>query len=428
MSPLDDLFRDGLGERKPDVPADLWKKIAAKKAPAGEQLDRLFAEGLGERQAAVPAGMWARIVAARRGVGYRAYAAALLLLLLTVAVGSLWYQRGATPQGSETPPLSTELAGGAQEQSIIAGALPADGTGTRSAGGGESIIPLSVEKEGKTSTGAARSKAAGALPDRPIEELDAPNRRLEVPSAAATIAALPLLPLEITERDPGIGPVRARDNDPLRASGRNRLSGEVLFGAAYANQSFGSRGGEAQRLRDLREVSEFPEVSYQFTARLRYRLHGRLHLLTGLTYAELRNQIEYERTNATGKELVRSNNRIRMLEVPLLASLELPGRRLRLNLNAGPVVHLTTGVSGQYLDPDSVVPLELNADGLYRRDPGLGWTASLTTTYLIGKQRTTQLLLEPFFKHYPRSFTGGDAALSERYWVAGLQLGLRKPL
>ena len=32
MSELDQLFRDGLGNRKPEVPADLWKKIKANKA------------------------------------------------------------------------------------------------------------------------------------------------------------------------------------------------------------------------------------------------------------------------------------------------------------------------------------------------------------------------------------------------------------
>lgn len=439
MSNIDDLFRDGLGERKPDVPADLWRKIAASKTPVGEQLDRLFADGLGERQAPVPAGMWARIVAARRPVGYWNYALALLLLLITA--GSLtWYwnaeSTGAGPQVQSALEAGDEASTAAAESER----RELDGAAT----GGE-------RSEGKwAATGTERPEVEWATPAQRSEVFadrvrvsseavvsNSPDRVFDARregeaigsegiTAVKSIASLPISPLTIHDSHPEAGPIELTAERTFRRSHHHRLQGEILLGAAYANQSFGLQREGSQRLRDLREVSEFPEISFQITARVRYRLRGHLHLLTGLTYTELRNRIEYDRMLPTGAELVRSSNRIRMLEVPLLASLELPGRRLRLNLNAGPVINLTTGVSGIYLDPNSVTPLDLRDSGHYRRGVGIGWTASLTTSYPIGKQRTTQLLLEPFFKHYPQSFTTTEAPLSERYWVAGLQLGLRR--
>jgi hypothetical protein len=236
------------------------------------------------------------------------------------------------------------------------------------------------------------------------------------------------LPLDDSANLPDAGPVRDLTSRPFTGSGRHRFSAELIGGVAYADQQFGLRQQSARPLRSLREVSEFPEVSLQFSARLRYHLAGRWKLLGGLTYQAIRNQFEYELPGSLGRQLLRSTNHVHLFEVPLLASYELPGRRLRLAINAGPVVNLYTGVGGQFLDPNSATPLKLGDGGQYRRHTGLGWTASLTTTYTVGRQRTTQLLLEPFFKHYPSSLTEPSAALTERYWVAGLQVGLRKSL
>ncbi len=51
---------------------------------------------------------------------------------------------------------------------------------------------------------------------------------------------------------------------------------------------------------------------------------------------------------------------------------------------------------------------------------------SLSTTYVIGKKQPFVLLVEPFFKAYPGSYTRKGAPLKETYWAAGLQLGVRK--
>ncbi|MBB4080391.1 hypothetical protein GGR28_003025 [Lewinella aquimaris] len=433
MSQLDDLFREGLGDRRPDVPQDMWQRIAANKAPVptGEQLDRLFADALAERKAAVPAGMWARIVAARKTVNYRLYAAALLLLLLA-AGGLTYYVTGAGTQEQGTLAMTPTSFPVAVPDNASAGPdrdLKASTSGTPSAvlntanGAQTATTYLNTERAGVEADPSGPVAASASISPTTAPPTEQARRTATLANA---IAVLPTNPIPTRPRLPAAGPIALSEGNSFRGSGRRRLQVEVLAGAAYANQSFRLREEGSQGLRDAREVSEFPEVSFQVSARLNYRLRNRLHLVTGLTYAELRNRFEYERAIRSGQELMHSSNRIRMLEVPLLASYQLPGRRFHLSVNAGPLVNVMTGVSGKFLDPGSVVPRDLSDAGDYRSNVGLGWTASLTTTYLVGKQGTTQLLLEPFFKHYPTSFTTSDAGLSERYWVAGLQLGLRK--
>ncbi len=423
MSELDQLFRDGLGNRKPEVPADLWKKIKANKAtiPEGEALDQLFATTLANRQAAVPRGMWARIVAARRPAALRRYAAVALLFLFALAGGSyLVYDSltAAATQGGRATQVQTD--------GTAAIVPPASPTQDRA------ILSDTADLRATSGTTATASAPVQSFTSPSTEESvnSVPPRSDFRPQQLATVAisTLPPEPLLLAPLLLTLGPINATPEGGFRASGRQRFQGELVLGAAYAHQRFGLQAEGSQAQRELREVSEFPEVSYQLSARLRYRLGGAWRLVTGLTYTELRNQFEYESMLQGNDRLLRSNNRLRLLEVPLLASYELPGRRLRVGINAGPLLHYTAGVSGHYLDPASARPRELATAEQYRRQLGLGWTTSLTTTYPIGKQRSLELLVEPFFKQYTGSFTAPDAALSEHYWMGGLQVGLRKQL
>ena len=413
MTELDDLFRDGLGDRRADVPQNLWNQINARRAavPDGEELDRLFAAKLAPRQAPVPAAMWDRILAARRSVPLRRYAALLLLLLVFGAGGIFW----ARAQDESIVP--TEIAPPKVRPEPTA--APAVAT----------VPPAAVE---------ASPSVASVAPDRPVvpapvaasavpviataRRTASATRGLDLPSPAyvTSLGTAPTLSERAGLVSPGPAPFR-------RALGE-RLRGEVLLGAAYAHQRFGLNAESNRDLRNAREVSEFPQLSYQVTARIQYLWRPRMRILAGLTYLDIRNQLEYEKTVGGRKDLLRSSNHLRLLEVPVLGSYVVSGKRLRLSVNAGPVLNVLTAVDGRYLDPDFAEPQPLDGSAGYRSNVGLGWTLSLTTTYPLGKRGNTLLLLEPFFKTYPRSFTTANAPLREKYWLAGLQLGLRKSL
>ena len=427
MKDLDELFRGGLGDRKPEVSQDLWNKINARRreTPTEEEIDQLFAAKLAQRQPAVPAGMWQRILRARKRSPFLRYAALALLLvglstwLFVAGTQENAAQQTATALTTDTHQPPTPLA----DRGAVSSPSSSEQRAAASA--------LSARGEGAPERGGVSTRQRATVEEAPVFE----KSRIPVgpspfdPLATSAVNALPPAApygVESTETLDLPSPTAPLDGRRFRRSGGNRLQLEFLAGAAYAHQSFGNAADEARELRNMREVSEFPQLSYQFSARLQYRLRPRWRLLTGLTFVDIRNQLEYETNGNVQKELIRSNNHLRMLEVPVLASYVVSGRRLRLNVNAGPVINLLTAVNGQYIHPAFAQPQSLTEGAGYRSNVGLGWTASLTTTYLVGKDHTTQLLLEPFFKTYPASFTNGDAPLSEHYWLAGLQLGLRK--
>lgn len=448
MSQLDDLFRDGLGARKADVPntGDLWARInAAKGAPLsdGEALDTTFRNGLRDRQAAVPAGMWQRIAAARgRRPLARWFAAAAALLLLLTAGGIGYQMMGDTPHPgfrTETVAADHEVAvapdttdDSAATDNMVVDGEPTVTTKAPPFTGTSVTYPSSNDRQSATPVAPPVNEiispvsAANPLPETSTSlsaAVDGTERLRNLATLPLDKKAITSLPLEEVLPETTFVPGKFKSTSALRG-----VQTELLFGVSYAQQEFSFDDPATSALREVRQVSEFPKAGYQITLRSTYRFTNRLRILGGLTYAEIRNELDYN-TIVNGQSVrLSTNNHIRMLEAPLLVGYTVPGRRLNVTINAGPVVNLTTAVRGRFLDPDSPQPLDLNTDGNFRSNIGVGFTASLTTAYQIGKKRPFTLLIEPFFKAYPTSFTVRDAPLKENYWVAGLQFGVQKSL
>jgi hypothetical protein len=477
MNPIDDLFRDGLGGRKDDLPKDMWQRIQAGKptaAPEGAELDGLFSDKLRDRRAPLPAGMWAKIMAARKPAGLilRGRIAALLVLLLLAAAFLFWPESNqdkpriepaapavqaeqeavaeniasTSPEATlESTPSTDDTAG---ENAVVADAivLPSGSSETkeqRESSVGETL-PEVVEVSNEE---VFKEEVREDLPNATVAEADglvtpedptanAPEQLETVGTDRVVQAASPRL--ELSQRMLLDNPVqlpklrrsqrpRPREGGAFQAS-PSGVQMELLFGVAYANQMFSIRDQVNRPLLDAREVSEFPETSYQVTARATWKLKERVYLLGGLTYAEVRNQLEYDQFINGVQTLVKTNNSIRLLEAPLLVGFSVPGRRMRVSLNVGPVINLTTSARGRFISPDAPGLQDLAVDADYRNNVGIGWMSSITTAYQIGKERPFTLLVEPFFKYYPSAFTTPSAALQEKYWVAGLQLGVRKSL
>lgn len=477
MNPIDDLFRDGLGGRKGVLPQDMWQRIQAGKpaaAPEGAELDALFSDKLKDRRAALPAGMWARIMAARKPASpviTRTRVATLLALLLIAAAFLFWpgesqetpaidpaaptapaareaianQDTEAQPESAVVSAESPETTSGEGASSTVSAAVTASASGaaTDDLNTFEGEVPVASipvetdETEGISGllTNASITEATtGTAPEKLTETTSAivedytVDRSVQAASPSLELAELMLLdnPTELPKLKRSQRP-RPRAGGAFRAS-PSGVQMELLFGVAYANQMFSIRDESNRSLLDAREVSEFPETSYQVTARATWQLKERIYLLGGLTYAEVRNQLEYDQFVNGVQTLVKTNNSIRLLEAPLLVGFSIPGRRMRVSLNVGPVVNLTTSARGRFISPDAPGLQDLSVDANYRSNVGIGWMSSITTAYQIGKERPFTLLVEPFFKYYPGAFTAPSAALQEKYWVAGLQLGVRKSL
>ncbi|NJC26618.1 PorT family protein [Neolewinella antarctica] len=448
MKHIDDLFRDGLSGRKGDVPADLWAKIQAARpaVPAGEALDQKFSDALRDREAPVPIGMWGRIVAARALPRKRALYALASLALLLLMGGFLYLNQGQAPvTPAATAPAvaqvdpardlqlaTTERTSTSEAVGIDQGALS-----ERPAPSANATAARNTSNNLARNAG-AESSGTQTLPGAPVgmsaSEAATPPPTLMNERNTAVTSPLPsivnFLPVTTTlpkERKQKFRLQPTKGTSFSRAP-RHRSQTEMLFGGAYANQVLTASTPEDRALLSARENSEFPEVSYQITLRQSYRFTDRIVLRGGLTYVDVRNQLDYEEIVDNELVFTSRNNHLRMLEVPVLAGLTIPGKRLSVSINAGPVFNLTTAVQGSYLDPDTPEPIDLRESGNYRTYTGVGYMTSLTTTYAIGKKEPFVLVLEPFFKHYPGSFTRPGARIQESYWLAGLQLGIRKGL
>lgn len=455
MNPIDDLFRDGLGGRKPEVSSDLWAKIKANKAPLppkGEEIDYFFKDKLADRVGQVPAGMWKRIAAARGRrflpwkMAFRAAAAILVLFLGYLALTNLPQAANSDTYAEATPTTSiaepatnpkTELPSkAATDFGPEVGFKPGEEATTIKAADftAKATTPLpsalDLQNNSRAKRPASPAAASAVREQNPaVEETVRPTTRpfreeIFLPTAVNSLAIQQLpTPALLPEPKRHYRP-KAAKGGTFRVAPRHRARTELLFGVSYANQSFQVNAADATSLLNAREVSEFPEAGYQITLRQTHRFTERFHFMGGLTYAEIRNQFDYPLIGS-GRDL-KINNQIRMLEAPLLFGYSLPGKRLKVSLNAGPVVNLTTATRGIFLHPDFPTPLDLAEEGNYRRNVGMGFMTSLTTTYPIGNKEPFILVLEPFFKSYFSSFTQAGAPLAEKYWVAGIQLGVRK--
>lgn len=430
MSHIDDLFRDGLGKREapPSDTDKLWSRIQAARtegASAHVALDEAFRKGLRDRTASVPPDMWRRIVRARtlRPVFRWVSAAAVLLLLLAAGIG---FQQMTKDSATVAGNMAVATAAPLQPSLVASDHQEREGRPSPAAVAAAPSAPGAQQTSGRSVPPAAEASDSGpaAGSGLPATAAVAPAAQRKASMAVLALPSRPAAPLATERELPATAPLGSTAFHP-RPRG---IQTELLFGISYARQEFHLQSPEAADLRTLREFSEFPEFGYQITLRGTRNLSQRLRLAAGLTFAEIRNELEYELLSNTGTTLVRTNNSLRMLEAPVLLGYSVPGRRLNVTINAGPVVNLLVAPRGSFLHPDFSQPLDLATDGNYRANVGIGFMTSLSTAYQVGRKNPFTLLVEPFFKAYPSAFTEGAAALQERYWVAGIQLGVRKTL
>lgn len=517
MNPLDDLFRDGLGGRKGEIPADMWSRVNAARTPftpEGEGVDQYFSDALKHHKGEVPADMWSRIsaggipvpatldqtfadglrdltgpvpigmwdkiwrarTATKFPVAARWAAAASIVLLLLAGLWLLDRQvNTAQPTNATATSMPTftdeevaitmpavngkEVGGAAGAKNGEGASQPASASTTTTTTTTPTAGPATTPKRSPATTAdenpgsvaaplvkvvpaATPVVAAPAAPvptsttASAVPASEVGNRaslRAAIPAATPALSFAPQALEALLIEAPTIAVKKQylprRDElsaTPFRAAARHRLKAEFLFGAFYANQQFTATAPDQVIPRELRNLNENPDLSYQVTLRGSYNLSQRFHLLGGLTYAEIRNEFSYTQLVGGVTSDIRTTNRLRMLEAPLLLGLRMPGRRVMVSLNAGPVVNLAFSARGRFIDPDAPQPLDLAAAGNYRRNVGVGLMSSLSINYKVGRKDPFVLTVEPFFKGYPTSFTVKDAPLRESYWVAGVQIGVRK--
>jgi hypothetical protein len=392
----------------------------------------------------------------------------------------------STPVGSAaatTEAAAAPLAAPAEHQSSSARHSPSANTvrpitrSDREETGAPSWIVRSrtaAPRQNKTSVPATKAAtptrpAAPAEPDAPAEQLapypssttpdsdtgvSGPHRRRNSQPSASVQRLSPreIHPTSVNE-SPSRRVANLRCYDISRK--RYRFEAEWFAGPTLGQQMLRTRLDEAQAHLEDRRSTETARPGFGGGFRFSMVSPRGVALRTGLQYTELRNRFEYARPGesttviterydpdgnvigvdtsfSTEKLMYATTNRLRMVELPLLAGYEFKWNQLRIALTAGAHVNLWFDAQGQLLSPNSGSATDFGQVGdsdvfpIYTRQAGIGVYAGAALLYHLGGRYS--LLFEPFLKSYPRSLTRNEYVLRENYWMGGLQIGLRARL
>ncbi len=203
---------------------------------------------------------------------------------------------------------------------------------------------------------------------------------------------------------------------------------------AYANQ------------RDSLERSQ-----YAWSAGLRFSaiFGNRFALRTGLNYSQINEIFEYENGNSTitittttilpdgtpqttietqtGTRYMKIYNRLRMLDIPLIAGYEMDMDKFKVSLNGGAFLNIIFLQKGRTIAPNNL-PVDFSSNlpdpyPIFNKRVGITYFGSLALSYDINDKFA--LLAEPYVKYQPESLTLADYPLDQKYTTVGLNLGLR---
>jgi hypothetical protein len=203
-----------------------------------------------------------------------------------------------------------------------------------------------------------------------------------------------------------------------------------------------------------REASEKSVFAYSAALRMSVVSGMGFVMRSGLSYSQINERFEhvdenYERTEIIkvtnslgevigmdtvtefGTRIRTTHNRLQTLDIPLIVGYELYYEKFAFSINGGPYLNLSFRQKGSFLSPTDLQPVSFSSNDpngikAFKKQLGLGWYGSLGFQYSLDKKLF--LLIEPYFKIYPKSFTDENFAVRQRYFTTGLSLGIRRQL
>lgn len=124
------------------------------------------------------------------------------------------------------------------------------------------------------------------------------------------------------------------------------------------------------------------------------------------------------------------NNRYTTIDIPLIFGYEFnTGSNLGVAINGGTFINMLFTQQGEFLSPATFEPVQFSGNTpdtyhAYRNRLGLAFYGSVGLTYRITND--LDLLVEPHIKWRPQSITAPGYVLQQRFFTSGLFLGLRK--
>jgi Outer membrane protein beta-barrel domain len=228
---------------------------------------------------------------------------------------------------------------------------------------------------------------------------------------------------------------------------------EVYASPDYAFKSVTNNSANQQFL-DRKDSSESSQISYSAGFRIVKPLNDHFSIKTGLHYSQINEKFTYRTENevrtttvVTVRTIIRApgdtvivndtstlqqigfknntiQNRYRSIDIPVLIGYQFGNDDLRIGINAGLLVNLTSWYQGVILD-STLAPLTISKDNnpIYKTNLGLGLYAGISVSKRLNYN--THLFVEPYMRYNLSNMTNSRAIYNQRFTIGGLSIGLR---
>lgn len=433
--PLDDTFRRKLRHYEAHAPDALWQQLDAKRSWQAKLHNRF-----------------------RYYKGGLAIAATVVLALgvfilnqenTTVELGFF----PINPEATTTQKIIAEVETSeaiqplVEENTIVQSNIAIENklTPTQTSHSSEALIQeIELVSPGLAAETAAKTVA--------IDESETQEETPDVPAPSrssfasfATLPATSAAPLAIADRGTELKCVSFK-------TGKPRWYGELSTGVTSSLRDLQAREGEFIPYARGRAATEFARLSYNAEARLSIVSPSGFAFRTGMNYTQLNEQFKYINDDETqltitevqddngqiisrdtiivvGQRRVETQNRFRMIDVPLVLGYELSHHKMTFAFNAGMYLNLTYQQKGDFISPTDQEPVSFSSDSrdaypAYKSQIGLGWYGSIGMYYRMNAR--THVYLEPSLRMYTQSSTIEEYPLKQNYVLGSLNVGLRR--
>lgn len=226
------------------------------------------------------------------------------------------------------------------------------------------------------------------------------------------------------------------------------LSPDFAFSKASSN-------GASQAYMDRKDSSESMNPGFSAGIRLVKPLTDNILLKAGLQYSQMNQKYVYRTENeiktitvvslrtiirAPGDTVIvrdtsvlqqagyKNNtviNRFRSLDVPITVGYQFGDDDLKIGINAGVVVNMSSWYEGVTLDTSfATVPVPKgSANTVYKNRIGLGLIGGISITKKLSED--LHLFAEPYFRYNLSNTTTPNAPFNQKFSIGGIQLGVR---
>jgi len=170
-----------------------------------------------------------------------------------------------------------------------------------------------------------------------------------------------------------------------------------------------------ERLRVINENEK--QLTQIITIRTIIRAPGDTLFIRDTTYFE-----------QTGTRYRTFYNRYRFIDLPIMFSYEFGNPDLlSFAINAGPVINIASFYKGSILDtgynPVQITTAKGSAANNWRHNIGIGFMGSIAVYKRMNER--LQVFAEPYFRYNFKPVTQNSNVVNQRYFISGMQLGLR---